>query len=108
MEDKQIRKKAALEKALRADAFLLFKHSYRCAISARSFSEYAAFVESNSELKTGWIDVVGDRELSLWVATHTGIEHQSPQALWIKDGTVAWSANHFDITQDSLAAATRS
>ena len=108
MDERQITDKSALKEALRADAFLLFKHSFRCSISARSFREYTAFVASNGEIPTGWIDVVGDRELALWVATQTGAEHKSPQALWIKDGAVAWSASHFDITQESLAAATGS
>ena len=108
MDERQITDMSDLEEALRSAAFLLFKHSYRCSISARSFSEYTAFIESNSEVATGWIDVVGDRELALWVAAQTGVGHQSPQALWIKDGAVAWSASHFDITRKSLAAATRS
>ena len=108
MDERQITDRSALEEALRSDAFLLFKHSHRCPISARSFREYTAFVESNSEIPTGWIDVVGDRELALWVAAQTGVEHKSPQALWTKDGAVAWSASHFDITQESLATATRS
>ena len=108
MDERQITDKSALEEALSSGAFLLFKHSFRCSISARAFAEYTAFMESNDDYPTGWIDVVGDQELSLWVAAKTGVEHKSPQALWIKDGAVVWSASHFDITQAGLAAAIRS
>ena len=43
---------------------------------------------------------------SLRVARITGVEHQSPQALWIENGRVVWHASHWDITPEALAEAT--
>ena len=100
----QIETRDALDVALRADVFLLFKHSSGCGISRRAFGEYEAFV-GNHEIPTGWIDVVAHRELSLAVAEQTGVAHQSPQALVLKKGEVAWHASHFDITRDALTQA---
>ncbi len=100
----QIKTRQALEQALRADAFLLFKHSFRCSISDRAFKEYEAF-RNDHAIESGWIDVVADRDLSLQVAEETGIEHKSPQALLMKKGEVAWHASHFDITCESLTGA---
>ena len=38
-------------------------------------------------------------------AAQTGVTHASPQALWFRDGRVAWHASHGEITGASLAAA---
>jgi bacillithiol system protein YtxJ len=92
----------AIDAALRAERFLLFKHSNRCSISARAFREYEAFVAAHPETPAGWIDVVAHRPLSLRVAECTGVAHQSPQALWIRDGAVSWRASHTSITRDAL------
>ena len=48
MEQDHIRNADHLAEALRANRFLLFKHSFRCPISARAFDEYQAFVEGES------------------------------------------------------------
>jgi bacillithiol system protein YtxJ len=96
----------ALEDALRADVYLLFKHSERCGASVRAFRQYEAFLAEHA-IPTGWIDVVADRRLAQWVADATGVTHESPQALLLRKGSVAWHASHFEITRDSLAAALR-
>ena len=58
-----------------------------------------------SELCETFPDVVNRRELSQTAAQQTGVEHKSPQAIWIADGLAVWNASHFDITQASLAEA---
>ena len=102
----QIRDRGQLDSALSASAFLLFKHSLVCPTSERAFREYEAFVAAHPDVATAWIDVIGQRPLSLHVAAETGVRHESPQALWIVDGAVVWHASHWDITADNLAAAT--
>ena len=57
---------------------------------------------SNPDVPTGWIDVVKQRESSRWVAEHLGVTHESPQAIWIRDGDVAWHASHGGITAKEL------
>jgi bacillithiol system protein YtxJ len=94
----------ALENALRADVFLLFKRSFRCGVSVRAFRQYEAFLDEHP-IPTGWIDVVADRDLARFAASATGVRHQSPQALLLRRGEVAWHASQFDITRESLAAA---
>jgi len=97
-----------LEKGLAAQRFLLFKHSTRCGTSDRAFREYSRFIAEQSELPSGWIDVAAQRDWSDEVARRTGIGHQSPQAIWIRDGAVAWHASHWDITVSALTEAGRS
>ena len=104
MEPAQIVEESALEAALAAPRFLLFKHSHRCGISTRAFRTYEIFCESHTDVPTGWLDVVAQRDWSLRVAERTGVGHQSPQAIWIRRGAVAWHASHTRITREALEA----
>jgi bacillithiol system protein YtxJ len=94
-----------LDGILNVERVLLLKHSERCGISRRAFGAYESFLAEQPDLTTGWIDVVNRRELSQTAAQRTGVEHKSPQAIWIVNGTAVWNASHFDITKDSLAEA---
>jgi bacillithiol system protein YtxJ len=101
----QILESQGVDEALKAEQFLLFKHSLTCPISARAFREYTAFLSGEPGVPTGWIDVVGQRPWSQRVTDKTGVVHQSPQALMIRKGKVVWHASHGEITKDSLARA---
>jgi bacillithiol system protein YtxJ len=105
---KQITDAAELEKAISADSFLLVKHSRTCPISAQAWKEYNAFVATNPDVPTGWIDVQAGSDLARAVAKKTKVQHESPQALWIRKGKVGWHASHFDITEESLTRAAES
>ena len=82
----------------RVHPVLLFKHSVTCGISASVFREVAE-VETPINL----VVVQDDREISNEIARRTGIRHESPQAIIIKDGEVVYHASHFDITSGDLA-----
>lgn len=103
MQDFHLSDKAAVDAALRADRFLIFKHSHRCSVSHRAFAEYTAFAAAHSGVAHGWVDVVRQRELSNRIEQMTGVAHGSPQAIWIVAGRAGWHASHFDITRQALA-----
>ena len=109
MELTEIRDEAALEAALTAPAFLLFKHSLVCPTSAAAFHEYRRFLAARdataAAVPTAWLDVRGSRSLSLAVEARTGVKHESPQALYLREGEAVWHASHGSITQRSLAEA---
>ena len=96
---------AAVDAALAAPRFLVFKHSLICPVSDRAFAEYEAFVAACPDVPTAWIDVIGERPWARHVAAATGVAHQSPQALYVRDGRVVWHASHGGITRKSLVAA---
>lgn len=98
----QIHDRAELETALDSGLYLLFKHSLGCPVSRWAFDEYEAFVREHPEVATGWIDVRGQRDWSRWVAERSGVVHQSPQALLIRDGKVIWNASHDAIRREAL------
>ena len=85
---------------------VLFKHSTTCPISARAHHQM-------SKLPTGvagqvsLVIVQRARELSRRVAEQTGIRHESPQAIILRNGQAVWSASHFDITAEAVAQAVR-
>lgn len=92
---------AALDEALRAPLFLLFKHSTICGVSTKAWREYEVFLET-SDVETGFINVIDDRPLSQRAAELTGVPHKSPQVLLLKDGEVVWHTSHFKITDAAL------
>ncbi|HEX8708897.1 MAG TPA: bacillithiol system redox-active protein YtxJ [Pyrinomonadaceae bacterium] len=79
---------------------VLFKHSSTCPISARAYQQMAQ-VSSRVSL----IVVQNAREVSREVETRTGIAHESPQAIVLRNGEAVWNASHFDITSESVEQA---
>ena len=56
-------------------------------------------------MPSAWLDVIGQRSLSLDVSERTGVMHESPQALLLQTGRVLWHASHGAITVASLGEA---
>jgi bacillithiol system protein YtxJ len=81
---------------------LLFKHSTACPISARAHKQM-------EEVKTpvSIVVVQESRDVSQQVAERTGVRHETPQALVLRNGQVVWNASHFDITADVVEQAVR-
>lgn len=76
---------------------ILFKHSTTCPISHGVYREV-----SNADADVNLIIVKTARNVSNAVAEKTGVRHESPQALVIKDGAVVYHASHYDITAADL------
>lgn len=75
----------------------LFKHSLTCPISAGVFHEVSG-VEGDVHL----IVVQRAREVSNALAQKTGIRHESPQAIVLKDGKPVYHASHYDVTAEVI------
>ena len=76
---------------------VLFKHSTTCPISAGVYEEVSR-VSTDINL----IVVQTARNLSTAVAEKTGIRHESPQAIILKDGKPIYHASHFDVTAKDI------
>jgi bacillithiol system protein YtxJ len=81
---------------------VLFKHSNTCPISATA---YRALKHLGSQVSI--VVVQQNRDISREVEARTGVRHESPQAFVLRNGEVAWSASHFDITADAVERAVR-
>jgi bacillithiol system protein YtxJ len=87
---------AAIEES-RIRPVLLFKHSTSCGISAGVFRD-VKMVDGDINI----IVVQTDRAISNEIERHTGVRHQSPQAIVIKDGKPVYHASHYDITIEDI------
>jgi len=52
-----------------------------------------------------FVDVVKNRDISKKIASETGVAHESPQVLVLKNGSVYWHASHSAIDKDQLEEA---
>lgn len=79
---------------------ILFKHSTTCPISAAAYKEMAE-VQSPVAL----VVVQRARDVSREVEARTGVRHESPQTIILRDGQAKWSASHWNITAEAVARA---
>jgi bacillithiol system protein YtxJ len=85
---------------------LIFKHSYRCAISGTAFSRLERAWDSKAaSIKTYLVDVIAERPLSQLIAKKLDIVHESPQAILLKDGKAVYAESHLGISYGYLVGA---
>lgn len=91
----------------KTQAVWVFKHSLTCGTSAAAWMEFQRFMADGSENGTVYalIEVQTARAVSNAFAERTGIRHQSPQAILLRDAQVAWQASHYQISVQSLKRA---
>jgi len=84
---------------------LLFKHSTRCSISSMAKSRFESnWILNNEEFPTYYLDLIAFRAISAEIAELTGVEHQSPQAIVIKDKKAIYNASHNGIDAKEISA----
>ncbi len=87
----------------------VFKHSLTCPISSSAFGRFRTFVEGHAgegeEVAFTLIEIQNARDVSHHVAETTGVRHESPQALLLRDGDVVWHASHGAIQGEALKSA---
>ncbi|MHB8647630.1 MAG: bacillithiol system redox-active protein YtxJ [Thermomicrobiales bacterium] len=79
---------------------ILFKHDPYCSISARAYREMTRVTGD-----VAIIDVAHDTEIASAITQRTGVRHESPQVIVVKDGQAVWSASHFIIKADAVTQA---
>jgi bacillithiol system protein YtxJ len=76
---------------------LLFLHDPWCPLSSHAEHELGQL-----GLDVRVVDVSVHRSLSARVQHHTGVRHQSPQLIVLRDGQPVWDASHFRISRKAL------
>ena len=97
---------AALENLLtdsRQRPVIVFKHSNACSISFRAYREM-----EKVDGQVNILEVQSAREISRELATLTGIRHETPQVIVLRDGKAVWNASHFEVTAADVARALES
>ncbi len=83
---------------------LLFLHDPYCPISRRAWGEMQQLA-AGPLLDAYLVNVSRQHDLSDAIAARTGVRHESPQALVLRDGKAVWDASHFSITAQAVGSA---
>lgn len=86
----------------------IFKHSLTCPISGAAWAEFRRFAADQPQdhgTVFAVIELQYARPVSNAVAERTGVQHQSPQAILLREARVAWHASHYDIDATALKRA---
>jgi bacillithiol system protein YtxJ len=81
---------------------VVFKHSSTCPISAAAYREM-----SRLGADVSLVVVQRAREVSREIEQRTGVQHESPQAIILRNGRAVWNASHYAITSDAVNNAVR-
>lgn len=83
---------------------LIFKHSTSCSISATALDRLTRKWNEDkmSGTETYYVDLLAYRNLSNEISRATGIAHQSPQVIVVKDGEVLYENSHFGIDYQEI------
>jgi bacillithiol system protein YtxJ len=82
---------------------IVFKHSNACSISARAYREMEQLGE-----RVNILEVQSAREISRELANLTGVRHETPQVIILRDGKAVWNASHFDVKAAEVLKAVES
>ena len=81
---------------------IIFKHSTTCPLSADAYGEMERMPGP-----VALVEVQNGREVSREIAARTGIEHQSPQVIILRNGKAVWHASHWNIKTEAVEQAAR-
>ena len=98
-----LNEKEAFDRLLDEPLAIVFKHSSTCGISARAHGEVEKFLSEHPERRHK-VEVLGARAVSDYIEERTGIRHESPQLLVLRDGEVVWHGSHADVTAEAIKA----
>lgn len=83
----------------------IFKHSVTCPISSRALAAFKQYQNDDPNTPAVMVIVQTARDVSNHIAQYTGVRHQSPQALLVRQGQVLFYTSHAKITRRALADA---
>lgn len=85
---------------------LLLKHSTTCPVSANALREFEEYLKesSNADVDYTLVKVIESRPVSNQIAADLTVKHESPQIIFIKDKAKYWTASHWSVTKEHIAA----
>ncbi|KAB2807379.1 bacillithiol system redox-active protein YtxJ [Phaeocystidibacter luteus] len=82
------------------EGVLIYKHSTRCFIS--TMAERRLKDWDTGVLPIYYLDLLRYRDVSNEVSRRYGIQHQSPQLLWIKGGKCVEHTSHHGVSSEEI------
>jgi bacillithiol system protein YtxJ len=99
----QVSAETDLNSLLNSSLLVIFKHSTACPVSWAANSQINRFRLEHPDIPVKILYVIKDRPVSLRFAELSGVRHESPQVIVIREGAVAAAISHGSITADRLA-----
>lgn len=99
----EINAQTDLNSLFQQEAVLLFKHSTACPMSWAAHAQVMRFRARHRSFPVYLVPVNKERATSRAIAERTGVRHESPQIILLRNGAVAESASHGAITESRLA-----
>ncbi|MCH8568596.1 MAG: bacillithiol system redox-active protein YtxJ [Balneolales bacterium] len=82
---------------------LIYKHSFSCSICTFSLLNLEKKItDISKDCRVVFIDVKASRPLSNLVASLSGVQHESPQAVLLVNGSVYWHGSHASVRSDAV------
>lgn len=79
---------------------ILFKHSLTCPISSAAYQEMERLTHEVS-----LVVMQHSRDISDEIERRTGIRHESPQVIIVRNGAAVWNASHWSINTKEVERA---
>ncbi len=79
---------------------IVFKHSNSCPISSAAYREMEKL-----DGEVNLLEVQTAREISRELSNITGVRHESPQVIVLRDGKAVWNASHYDVKAGAVVKA---
>jgi len=102
----KVKDKQALDELVKnseSKPVVIFKHSNARGISASIFKEMEQLGD-----QVNLVEVQSARDISRELANMTGIRHETPQVIVLRDGKAVWNASHFGIKAAEVKKAVES
>lgn len=98
---------AEMLKLSEQEPVLFFKHSRTCGISQRAFGEFERYLQSpeSGQVRNCVIIVQTAREVSNELARQLSVQHESPQAILVRDGRAVWKDSHMALKSKAMETA---
>jgi len=85
---------------------LIFKHSTRCGISRMALKSFERDYNLNEEnIDLYFLDLLNFRNISNAISVKLNVQHQSPQAIAVKNEHVIYHDSHYQISIDAVKKA---
>src|SRR5688572_17383160 len=93
-----------IDEESKRQAVFIYKHSTRCNICSTTLARLERKWDSGdaAKLKPYYLDLLKHREVSDAIAERYGVEHESPQALVIRNGKCVYSQTHMEISYEEM------
>ncbi len=100
---REIKNIAEYEVAIAQEVAVIFKHSKHCDLSHSAYRVVTRFCSAGLGRTVFLITVPKFRDMAVFVEKQTGIRHESPQILAMRNGVVFAHASHHQISVAFLA-----